>query len=307
MKSLVTGGAGFIGSHIVDALVARGDSVVIIDSLSTGKKKNLNPRGKFIEMNISNLKIISIIENEHPDIVFHLAAQASVPVSVKDPLLDAKTNVIGLLHVLTGAIRAKTDKFVFTSTGGAIYGENDQIPTSENFNARPESPYGLTKQLGERYVEFFQKFYQIRGTVLRYANVYGPRQNSSGESGVVAIFTNLMIKGKRPTINGDGRHTRDYIFVEDVVAANLLAADSDRFGPFNIGTGIETTNLQVFEALKKYLDFPGGPIFGPERPGDILRSAVDSSKALSDLGWKPQISFDMGIKKTINYFRMKAK
>lgn len=303
MKSLVTGGAGFIGSHIVDALVGRGDEVVVLDNLSSGKKENVHPKARLIEISIADSKTINIVAEEKPELIFHLAAQALVPVSVRDPLLDAEINVKGFLHVMEGASQAGTKKIVYSSTGGAIYGEIEPIPTPESVEARPLSPYGITKLNGERYLDFYRSLRGINSTVLRYANVYGPRQNPFGEGGAVAIFTHKLLQGESPTIFGDGSQTRDYVYVGDVVAANLKAAESSNPGPFNIGTGIETSTLELFKSVQKSLGSTIEPIYAEERSGDLARSALDISKARKELGWNPKISLEGGILKTVQWFK----
>lgn len=303
MKVLVTGGAGFIGSHIVDALVGRGDEVLVLDNLSSGKKENVNPKARLIEISITDPKTIDIISEEKPELIFHLAAQALVPVSVRDPLLDAEINVKGFLHVMEGASKAGTKKIVYSSTGGAIYGDIEPIPTPETVEARPLSPYGITKLNGERYLDFYRDLRGINSTVLRYANVYGPRQNPFGEGGAVAIFTQKLLSGERPTIFGDGSQTRDYVYVGDVVSANLKAAESNDAGPFNIGTGIETTTKELFLAIQKELGSKLDPLYVEERAGDLSRSALDISKARKELVWNPQSYLTQGIKETIKWFQ----
>lgn len=305
MKVLVTGGAGFIGSHIVDALVNRGDEVVTIDNLSSGRKENLNPKVKLIKLDIADPKTMDIVAQEKPELIFHLAAQALVPVSVRDPLFDAEINVKGFLHVMEGAVKAGTKKIVYSSTGGAIYGDIEPIPTPETVEARPLSPYGITKLNGERYLDFYRALRGINQTVLRYANVYGPRQNPFGEGGAVAIFTQKLLSGERPTIFGDGSQTRDYVYVGDVVLANLKASESLDPGPFNIGTSIETSTKELFRTIQKALGTKLEPIYGEERAGDLPRSALNVYKASKGLDWVPQYSLVDGIKETIKSFRNK--
>lgn len=302
MKVLVTGGAGFIGSHIVDELIRRGDRVVVIDDLSTGKRENLNPKAKFIKLDISNPKTIQIVAKEKPEVIFHLAAQVSVPVSVRDPIQDASTNVIGLLNILSGALKARTKKVVYTSSA-AVYGNIKKFPLTESLEPKPISPYGITKLSGEMHLNFFREIYGLDSTVLRYGNVYGPRQNPHGESGVIAIFTKKMVSGERPIINGDGRHTRDYVYVKDVVAANLLAARSTLPGPFNISSGQETSNKRLFLILKETLSSPLDPIYGPARAGDPFRSLLNPGLARRKLGWKTKYTLKNGLSETINWFK----
>lgn len=303
MKVLVTGGAGFIGSHLVDALVARGDEVAVIDNFSSGKKDNVNDQARIIEIDISDKSTASLIEKEKPELIFHLAAQALVPVSVRDPILDAKINVIGFLNVMEGAVKAKTRKVIYTSTGGAIYGDAKIIPTPETFEARPISPYGISKLSGERYLDFYREIHKIDSTILRYANVYGPRQNPFGEGGVVAIFIQKLLSGLRPRIFGDGSQTRDYVYVGDVVTANLKAADSPKIGPFNIGTGLEIATEEVFRTVQRQLKSKLEPIYADERPGDLRRSALDCGLAKREFGWSAKFDFDEGVSATVGWFK----
>jgi len=303
MKSLVTGGAGFIGSHIVDKLIEQGDEVVIVDNLATGKQHNLNPKAKFIELDISDPQTIEVVAQEKPDRIFHLAAQALVTVSVKDPMRDADVNIKGLLHLMQGAVQAKVRKMIFSSTGGAIYGDTEQIPTPETFAARPLSPYGIAKLSCEHYLDFYREVHDIPSTVVRYSNVYGPRQNPFGEGGAVAIFTNKLLNNESPVIFGDGTMTRDYAFVSDVVAANLKAADSSKPGPFNIGTQSETSTEELFNKIKELIGSDLDATHEPERPGEVQRSVVDISLAKSELGWEPQVTLEEGLKSTIEAFK----
>jgi UDP-glucose 4-epimerase len=303
MKSLVTGGAGFIGSHIVDCLIKNGDEVVVIDNLATGKIQNINAQTKHINLDISNPKTSEVVTKEKPDRIFHLAAQALVTVSVKDPIRDADVNIKGFLYLMEGAAKAGVKKVIFSSTGGAIYGDTDQVPTPETYNARPLSPYGIAKLSCEHYLDFYREVHGISSTTVRYSNVYGPRQNPFGEGGAVAIFTNKLLSEDAPTIFGDGSMTRDYTYVSDVVDANIKAAESEKSGPFNIGTQIETSTEELFNKIKELIGSNLTAIHADERPGEVQRSVVDISKAREDLGWEPLVSLEDGLKRTIEAFK----
>src|SRR6056297_1143722 len=239
-KILVTGGAGFIGSHIVDKLISQNNKVVIIDNLSTGQKENINKKARFYKADITNKKIKEIFKKEKPDIVFHLAAQINVRKSIQNPLLDTKVNVLGSLNIFQAAKESNVKKIIFSSTGGAIYGKAKQIPTPETCQPKPQSPYGLSKLTTENYLKLYHKLFNINYTILRYSNVYGPRQNTLAEAGVIAIFTKQLLKNKTPVINGQGKQTRDYVYVKDVVSANILSIKKGDNKTFNIGTSKQT-------------------------------------------------------------------
>lgn len=302
-KILVTGGAGFIGSHLVDELIKRGNKVITIDNLSTGKRKNINPQSVFYNLNIRSPKLSSVFAKEKPEIVFHLAAQVSVRKSVENPQEDAKTNILGSLNVLENCKKYGIQKIIFSSTGGALYGETNQIPTAEDCFLWPLSPYGIAKSATEKYLNYFYKSFKLPFVVLRLANVYGPRQNPRGEAGVVAIFCNKLINNERPVINGTGKQTRDYVFIEDTIKAFLLAAENNTVGIFNVGTAKETSVNQIFEILKKILNISIKPIYGPEKTGEQKRSAVDYSKIKKELKWEPTYSLEEGLKKTVDWFK----
>lgn len=303
MKALVTGGAGFIGSHLVDALIEKGEEVLVLDDLSSGKKENVHPKAKLVVQNISDQETPTLVSDFRPDYIFHLAAQALVPVSVRDPLHDAMVNVVGFLNVMEGAVKAGAKKVVYSSTGGAIYGDILPIPTPESVNPRPISPYGITKLTGERYLDFYREVHGVEATILRYANVYGPRQNPFGEGGAVAIFTQKFLSGEAPTIFGDGSQTRDYVYVGDVVVANLKAREVNSPGPFNIGTGIETKTEDLFRSIQKIFHSEIEPVYADERAGDLKRSALDRSLAGKELSWKPTYSLTRGLEETIKWFQ----
>jgi UDP-glucose 4-epimerase len=306
MRALVTGGAGFIGSNLVDALLDRGDDVVVIDDLSTGKKQNLQPaldRGVAFELaDIRDAdRMHELFAAHRPEIVFHLAAQISVNRSVAEPPLDARINVEGTINVLEAARRQGGVRIVNTSTGGAIYGETDVIPTPEETFPRPEAPYGQAKFAAEGYCALYERLFQVPSVTLRYGNVYGPRQDPLGEAGVVAIFCGRLRDHQPPTVNGDGTQTRDYVYVGDVVAANLAAAArSDVGGVFNVGTGRETSVLDIIDALR---EISGAdwfqPQFAPLPLGEVPRSCLDISRARAELGWEPQVELLEGLRLTL--------
>jgi UDP-glucose 4-epimerase len=301
LKILVTGGAGFIASHLVDALVDRGDDVLVVDDLSTGDRRNLNPQARFFELDIRASAAAELIRAERPQAISHHAAQMSVSRSVADPVFDAEVNVIGSLNLVLAAIDAGS-RVVFASTGGALYGDAEVTPTPETAPAWPVSPYGISKLSFEHYLFGFHRTRGLSYTALRYANVYGPRQNPHGEAGVVAIFCEGLL-GKRPfMIHGSGTDTRDYIYVDDVVRANLLALGSDVCGHFNVGTGRQADTNTIFRLVAERLGKPTAVEHGPDRPGDLRASALDSTKLGRALGWKPEVSLEAGIARTVDWF-----
>jgi UDP-glucose 4-epimerase len=304
MKCLVTGGAGFIGSHLVDRLIKEGHKVVVIDNLSTGKKENLNPKAKFYKVDINNSKISQIFKKEKPDFVFHFAAQIDLRKSVENPLKDAKINILGSLNVFENCQKYKVKKLIFASTG-SIYGKSNVIPTPESYPERPISPYGVAKLAIEKYLNYYYKVFGLPFVSLRLANVYGPRQNSKGEAGVVAIFCDKMLSKKQPIINGSGKQTRDFIFIDDVVEANILALKKDKVGTFNIGTGKETDINTIFIKLKELTGSNCKEIHGPAKLGDQQKSCLDYSKAQKELNWQPKYTLEEGLKKTVEWFKMK--
>jgi UDP-glucose 4-epimerase len=294
VRAVVTGGAGFIGSNLVDALLARGDEVHVLDDLSRGTRENVTDGA---ELHVGDIRSDagSLFAEVRPDACFHLAAQIDVRVSVEKPDLDADVNVVGTLHVLEAA-RAHGGKIVFSSTGGAIYGECDS-PATEDHAREPMAPYGVSKLAAEEYIAAYNRLYGSSHVALRYGNVYGPRQDPHGEAGVVAIFMNALRDGKTPRIYGDGKQTRDYVFVGDVVAATLAAAGHDG-GVFNVGTGKETSVLQLYERIQRATGVEHDPEFAHARPGELQRSVLDTSRAERDLGWKPEHSLDDGLAAT---------
>ncbi len=304
---LVTGGAGFIGSHLVKAYLDRGDRVVIVDDLSTGKRENLDSRADFREMSITNPRLDEVFREVRPALVNHHAAQASVRRSVEDPAEDARINIIGSLKLLEVARRRGVKKVLFASTGGAIYGEQDYFPADEKHPKRPVSPYGAAKSAVETYLGYYHVQYGLEYTALRYANVYGPRQDPHGEAGVVAIFSGRLIGGQAPVINGDGGQTRDYVYVGDVVAANLAAGDSDFIGAVNIGTGIETSVTELSERMIEVVGSNVEPEFAPAKAGEQRRSVLDASMATDVLGWRPATALPDGLRETIDFFRRESE
>jgi UDP-glucose 4-epimerase len=306
LNILITGGAGFIASHISDAYIAQGHQVAIVDDLSGGVRANINPKAAFYQLDIRSEKLEEIFRKERFDVVSHHAAQMDVRKSVADPKFDASVNVLGGLNVFECARKYGVKKIIFSSTGGAIYGEQDFFPADEEHPMRPLSPYGITKLCTEKYLYYYKQTYGIDYVVLRYANVYGPRQNPHGEAGVVAIFCDKLLKGEEPVINGDGKQTRDYVFVADVVKANVMALHAEGTNIFNIGTGIETDVNKLFHVLRDEL-FPSCPErHGPAKAGEQQRSVITAGKIHSMLGWQPSVSLDEGLRLTAKYFKQKA-
>jgi UDP-glucose 4-epimerase len=306
--ALVIGGAGFIGSHVVDALIMRGLNVVVMDDLSSGQKENiLNKDVVFIKGDVRDKEIVDhAFEVHKPNFVFQLAAQISVSRSVRDPFFDASVNIMGLINLLEASVKNGTEKFIFSSSGGVMYGETPSVyPTPESEPESPFSPYGISKLAGERYLYFYKKEHGLNYTALRYANVYGPRQNPHGEAGVVAIFTEGMLKNQPLTINGDGKYIRDYVFVEDVANANMLAMDNGKDTTYNIGTGVAVDVNELFELTKKINNYEWEANYGPERPGDLRKSILDSGKAATELSWKPHYTLEQGLVQTHDYFESK--
>jgi UDP-glucose 4-epimerase len=308
MRALVTGGAGFIGSNLTDALLARGDEAIVVDDLSTGRLENLEQGlangATLVEADIRDRAAIEeIAGRERPDVIFHLAAQIDVRKSIADPAFDASINVGGTANVLEAARAAEVRRVVFSSTGGAIYGEGDgqELPLTEDAPLAPEAPYGQSKFAGEGYLSLYERLYGLSSVPLRLGNVYGPRQDPLGEAGVIAIFCGRLREGKQPTVFGDGKQTRDYIYVGDVVSAMLAAADAETSGPINIGTGVETNVLELVRALGEL----GGagdfePEFAPARTGEVQRISIDPSRAASELGWRAEMGLKEGLRVTLD-------
>ena len=299
MRAVVTGGAGFIGSHVADALLARGDEVHVFDDLSSGRRENV-PDGARLHEGDVRRDAESLFGEVRPELCFHLAAQIDVRVSIDRPDLDADVNVIGTLHVLEAA-REHGTKLVFSSTGGAIYGECEG-PAAEDRPRRPLAPYGVSKLAAEEYIAAYNRLYGSTHVALRYGNVFGPRQDPHGEAGVVAIFMNALRDGKTPRIFGDGSQTRDYVYVGDVVAASLAAAQQDG-GVFNVGTGVETSVRDLYDRVQRASGITREAELAPARPGELQRSVLDASLAERELGWKPERSLDDGLAQTWAWFK----
>jgi len=306
MRIVVTGGAGFIASHIVDAYLERGHEVHIVDDLSTGQSINLNPRADLHEVDIADPKAARLIERIKPDALSHHAAQMDVRHSVADPGFDARVNIIGFINLLEACKNCAVKKVMFASSGGAVYGEQDVFPAAEDHPTRPASPYGVSKRAGELYLSYYQQAFGLPYIALRYANIYGPRQSAKGEAGVVAIFLSLLLTGKTPVINGDGGQTRDYVYVGDVVAANVAALDSRFVGAVNIGTGVETDVVMIFDHLRRAVGSPIEAVHGPAKPGEQRRSCLDARLAAQVLGWRPQTTLADGLLRTAEYYRATA-
>lgn len=306
MKILVTGGAGFIGSHVCDEFIAKGHSVEALDNLSTGSRKNLSAVVPLAVLDIRSPEAASYIVAHRPDVVCHLAAQMDVRKSVDDPRFDAESNILGTLNLLEAARRAGVKKFIFSSTGGAIYGEQDVFPAPETHATRPVSPYGVSKAAGELYLGYYRAQYGLDFVALRYANVYGPRQNPHGEAGVVAIFARRLVARESCTIYGDGAQTRDFVFAQDVARANSLALERDFVGPVNIGTGIETDINRVYELLAAAAGVRQPATHAAAKPGEQRRSCIDPSLAKRVLGWSPTVAVEEGLRQTIAFFRASA-
>jgi UDP-glucose 4-epimerase len=299
VKILVTGGAGFIGSHVVDRCVEAGHGVAVVDDLSSGQGQQVNAAARLHVVDIRTPALDDVFRGEAPEAVLHLAAQASVGRPVANPLLDAEINVLGSLNLLECARRAGTRRFVYVSTGGAGYGDTDVVPTPESHPTRPVSPYGTSKVAAELYLGCWEALHGLSGVVLRLANIYGPRQNPHGEAGVIAIFTDRLLRGEPCVINGDGLQTRDYVYVGDVAEAALRALERPQVtGPINIGTGVETTVVALFEALRAAFGH-GESHHGPARPGEQRRSLLDASRARQVLGWTPRVGLDEGLRRTV--------
>ena len=306
MKIVVTGGAGFIGSNIVDAYLEEGHEVHILDDFSTGQKSNLNGKAELHEVDITDPRAARVIERIKPDAMSHHAAQMDVRHSVADPTFDARVNIIGFITLLEAAKNAGVKKVIFASSGGAVYGEQDVFPAPEDHVTRPASPYGVSKRAGELYLSYYNQTFGLPYIALRYANVYGPRQSAKGEAGVVAIFLTLLLAGKTPVINGDGGQTRDYVYVGDVVAANVNALSSSFVGAVNIGTGLETDVNSLFQHLRRAVGSEIQAVHGPAKTGEQRRSSLDARRATEVLGWRARMELADGLQRTAEYYRETA-
>ncbi len=303
MNILVTGGAGFIGSQIADEYIKLGHNVIIADNMSTGVKEFINPKAKFYQIDIRDEKIADIFKKHKIDIINHHAAQIDLRKSVNDPKFDVDVNIIGSINLLQHAIENGVKKFIFASTGGAIYGEHDYFPADEKHPTRPYAPYGINKNTIEKYLFYYNHVYGLNYIVFRYANVYGPRQNPFGECGVVAIFTEKMLNNACPVINGDGEQTRDYVYVQDVVNANVFALDAKGPVIYNIGTTVETSVNYIFNKVNEYADTKFEENHGQAKKGEQMRSVLSYEKIEKELGWKPGVNMDEGLRLTIEYFK----
>jgi UDP-glucose 4-epimerase len=306
MRILVTGGAGFIGSHVADAYVLAGHEVAVVDDLSTGSRENLDPRVRFWQVDIRSSDLPAVLADFRPDVISHHAAQMSVSVSARNPRHDAEVNILGTLNVLEAAVRHEVKRVIFASTGGAMYGDQEAVPTPETVSPQPVSPYGVAKLAVEKYLHAFQAMHGLRAIALRYANVYGPRQNPHGEAGVVAIFSQGILGGRELTVNGDGGQTRDYVYVGDVVRAHRMATDvplSRQVPVLNIGTGKETSVNDLVRLLRGIVGKNVSSRHGPPRPGEQRRSVLDCALAKRVLGWEATTDLRTGLTQTFQWFQ----
>lgn len=306
MKILVTGGAGFIGSNVVDRYIDLGHNVIVIDNLYTGKKENINPAAKFYNIDIRSREIENIFHEEKPDVVNHLAAQIDVRVSVTDPSFDNSVNVAGFINILENVRKYRTKRVIFSSSGGVIYGDTDMLPCTEDSPKMPLSPYGISKWASELYLQFYSKIYGLEYVALRYANVYGPRQDG-GEAGVISIFIRRMLNNKKCTIFGDGKQLRDYVYVGDVAKANELALTTGENIGINIGTSIPVSVNFLYKQLSEIIGINESPVYAAVRPGELYKNYLDNSLARSILDWSPKTNFHNGLLETINFFREENK
>lgn len=302
-KILVTGGAGFIGSHVVDACINAGHAVAILDDFSSGVRGNVNAAARVYEMDIRSAALQDLFAAEKPDYVCHLAAQIDVRRSVTEPAFDAEVNIIGGLNLLECAVKHGVKKFIFASTGGAIYGAQEVLPASEETVPHPECHYATSKLAFEHYIALYERLYQLRYTILRFPNVYGPRQRPDGEAGVCSILTALMLAGKAPTLFGHGTPLRDYVFVKDIARAAILALDKGDGETLNLGSGRGTSVRELFDILKDALGFEGDPILADLRPGEVKENYITGDKAVRVLGWKPEVALEAGLRETAEYIR----
>ena len=303
MNVIVTGGAGFIGSHVVDLLLDRGDQVAVVDNLSSGKRTNLDSRASLFELDVRSPELETAFRQFRPEAVFHLAAQVSVKLSVDAPVEDAEVNVKGTVNLLEQCRAFGVRRLVYISTGGALYGEPESLPCTEEHPVNPLSPYGISKYAAEKYVELYGRLHGLEYTILRFANIYGPRQDPHGEAGVVAIFSRRMLSGQDVIIFGDGRQERDFVYVEDAARACVTALERGSRQAFNIGTGVGTTVNEVFQGLSEFADYQLEATYADLRPGDVYRIYLDASKARRELGWEPRVKLDEGLRRTLDFFR----
>jgi UDP-glucose 4-epimerase len=307
VKVLVTGGAGFIGSHLVDRLVQEGNEVVVIDNLSTGKRKQVNKKAQFYKMDIRSKRIERVFRKERPLIVVHLAAQMNVRLSTEDPVFDAEVNILGTINLLEHAVKNGVRKVSFASSGGAVYGEQEVFPAAESHRTDPLSPYGISKLAGEKYLAYYTNTTGLRHAIMRFGNVYGPRQEPEGEAGVIAIFSKLMLDGGQPIINGTGKQTRDFVYVDDVVESLMVTMDEDIQGIFNVGTGQEATVNECYGIIKELTNSSCKDLYGAAKKGEQFRSVLDVRKLREGFDWEPQVSLAEGLKMTVEFFKAKGK
>ena len=303
MKTLVTGGAGFIGSHVVDHLLAAGHEVTIVDNFVTGRRENLNPKAALREVDIRDEALGDVLAEVKPGVVFHLAAQMNVTLSVTDPKFDADCNVLGIINLLEGCVKHGVKRIVFSSTGGAIYGEPKDLPADESTIPAPMSPYAVSKFAGEEYIKYYNRMHGLEYVVLRYTNVFGPRQVSHGECGVCAILTELMLDGKQPTLFGFGEPVRDYVYVGDVARANVIALEKGANTTVNICSGKPTSVMQIFDALKNALNYTQEPILKPLRAGEVEKIFCTNDLAKEKLGWSPEVDLATGLQATVDHIK----
>ncbi len=303
MKILVTGGAGFIGSHVVELFINAGHDVAVVDDLSTGRRSNLNPKARFYQVDIRSPQMREVFEQERPEVVDHHAAQMDVRKSVEDPLFDADVNISGSIKLAQLAMEFGTRKFIHISSGGAVYGEPVYLPCDEDHPVRPLCPYGASKYTFEMYLFMFKELYGLDYSVIRYPNVYGPRQDPNGEAGVVAIFIGQMLRGKPVTINGSGEQVRDFVYVGDCAKANLATLEKGSGRVYNLGYGIGTNINQIFDGLKAITAYPQDAHHGPAKVGETFRIYLDASRAKADLGWEPSVDLQEGLRRTVEYFK----
>ena len=302
MRILVTGGAGFIGSHVVDAYLAVGHDVAVVDDLSTGRREQVHPQARFYQIDIRDPGLDELFARERPEVVSHQAARANVRESLEKPLLYAEVNVLGSLNVLECCRRHGVRKIIYASTGGAVYGEPQTLPVAEDHPINPLDPYGASKHHVEHYLYLYRVNYGLEYTVLRYPNVYGPRQDPYGEAGVVAIFSGQMLNNGRPVINGSGEQERDFVYVSDVARANVLALARGDGGVYNIGSGVGTSVNRIFELLAELTGYAGPVVHGPPKRGEVFKVYLDARRARQDLGWAPEVELEEGLTRTVAYF-----
>jgi UDP-glucose 4-epimerase len=307
MKIVVTGGAGFIGSHVVDAYLAAGHEVVVVDNLSTGQRENVHPAARLVELDLNDRALVDLLQVERPDVVNHHAAQASVALSVREPRFDATENILATINLLETARQACVGKAIYASSGGAMYGNPQYLPADEEHPANPVSPYALSKHTGERYVRLYGVEHGLRWTSLRYANIYGPRQDPLGEAGVVSIFCQNLLAGVAPEIHWDGEQTRDFVYVGDCARANLRALEGGDGQAYNVGTGVGTSINALFHTLMEVSGQDMEPRHAPRRPGDARHSYLDCGKIAQELGWRAEVSLREGLQRTWDHFRRQGR